>query len=273
MVLTVVTSQSSTGSLSRVQDFDESIVSVSTTFHAGAQLDRHDPDLMLMSPDSVLFYVHSSIIYLPSCNDQSRPILPLTPPQEAYSEDGQKSVIISVPESSEILNIILHAAYNMSCAQYFPSFDTLVIAVNSLSTYGLDVRNILSTTPFYDVLLSNALTSPLELYALAAHHDLYDLAVATSPHLLSLSLSTITDAVCESMGPVYLKRLFFLHLGRCDALRRVLQPLPHPHPQTPTCGVNEQRKLALALEMASTYLVWDPRPGQSRFSYMCFALA
>lgn len=257
----IIDSQSPTGSFS--EDFDESITSVSSTFHPNAQLARLDPDLILVSLDSVIFYVHSDVVYITPSDGLQRSNMPPTPPQESYpnEEYGQKPSVISVPESSEVLNIILHTAYNISCAQYFPSFDQLSIAVNMLSNYGLDVQNIRSTTPMYDVLLSNALTSPLELYALAGHHDLYDLAVATSPHLLSLSLSTITDEVCETMGPVYLKRLFFLHLGRCDALRRVLRLPPDPHPSTATCGIEEQKKMATAWAMASSYLVWDPKPG------------
>lgn len=64
---------------------------------------------------------------------------------------------------------------------------------------------------------------PLELYALAAHFDLLDLAVQTSPHLLALPLSILTDPIVERMGAIYTKRLFFLHLGRADALKRILR--------------------------------------------------
>ena len=66
-------------------------------------------------------------------------------------------------------------------------------------------------------------------YALAASHDLYSLAVPISSHLLSYPLHMLTDELAEKIGPVYLKRLFFLHLGRLDALRRLLLPPPHPH--------------------------------------------
>ena len=64
------------------------------------------------------------------------------------------------------------------------------------------------------------------------------------------------------MGPVYLKRLFFLHFGRIDALKRVLLPPPHPHPPTQHCDFTEQKHLTRAWALASAYFAWDARPGQ-----------
>jgi len=114
--------------------------------------------------------------------------------------------------------------------------------------------------------LSHAPLRPLELYALAASHDLYDLAVSTSPHLLSFSLASLSDEKVEQMGAVYLKRLFFLHFGRADALKRILLPPPHPHPPTAWCDFAEQKKLTRAWALASAYLAWDARPDLSTSS-------
>jgi hypothetical protein len=47
---------------------------------------------------------------------------------------------------------------------------------------------------------------PLQLYALAAHYDIFDLAVPTSSHLLSFPLSRLSDEMVERMGAIYLKR-------------------------------------------------------------------
>ena len=100
--------------------------------------------------------------------------------------------------------------------------------------------------------------------ALAAAHDLYELAVPVSSHLLSFALHSLTDELALRIGPVYMKRLFFLHLGRLDALKRLLLPPPHPHPPTAGCDFAEQKRLTRAWALASAYLAWDARPGTRR---------
>jgi hypothetical protein len=90
------------------------------------------------------------------------------------------------------------------------------------------------------------------------------MAVAVSSHLLSFPLATITDDVAERIGPVYLKRLFFLHFGRVDALKRLLLSPPHPHAPTAWCDFAEQKKITRAWALASAYLAWDARPGEHR---------
>lgn len=234
-------------------------VSISTAFYPDARLDPLPPDLIFVSDDSVLFYIHSHVILGPS-NDQridfssAIPTPPLsinpTPP------------VVTVQESAAILNVVLHVAYGISCARYFCSFDVLSAAVEALPKYGLDPKQISQRTPLYTVLLSHAPSSPLKLYILAAHHGLDDLAVTTSSHLHSLSLSTLTDEEAVAMGPIYLKRLFFLHLGRTEALRRVIRPPPHPHPPTAMCDLMEQRKLGTAWTLASSYIMCGSVPGQ-----------
>ena len=172
--------------------------------------------------------------------------------------------ILSVPEHSTVLNILLHTIYDISCTHYSPSLPTIITAVNCLPIYGvLPKTHIVPSTPLYTLLISQAPLDPLEVYALAASFDLYDLAVATSSHLLSFPLSTLSDEMAQRIGSVYLKRLFFLHFGRLDALKRVLLPPPHPHAPTAWCDFTEQKKLTRAWALASAYLAWDARPDLS----------
>ncbi|KAF8165397.1 hypothetical protein B0H34DRAFT_689047 [Crassisporium funariophilum] len=234
------------------------MVSVSTTFFPGAQHLAIPPDTILLSSDSVFFYVHSHLLLAASENN-FRGLLPASPPS---SKD--QDPVIPVPDNSTVLNIVLHTVYDMSCAHYSPSFASLVTAVNRLPVYGIRPKTrIAPSTPLYSILLSHAPLYPLELYAVAASYDLYDLAVSTSSHLLSFPLATLTDEMAEHIGPVYLKRLFFLHFGRSDALKRVLLPPPHPHAPTPFCDFTEQKKLTRAWALASAYLAWDARPDLS----------
>lgn len=170
--------------------------------------------------------------------------------------------MVNVPETSAVLNVILHTIYDMSCAHYSPSYEVLATAVERLPFYGISpMSRILPTSPLYTLLLSHAPLHPLELYALAASFELDALAVAVSSHLLGIHLSSITDELARRMGPIYLKRLFFLHFGRSEALKRILLPPPHPHPPTPMCDFVEQKKLTRAWALASAYFAWDARPG------------
>jgi hypothetical protein len=177
-------------------------------------------------------------------------------------DKDQVGPTFTVPEPSATLNIVLHTIYDMSCAHYSPLFESLISAVDALKSYGIPLHShIAPSTPLFTHLLSHAPLRPLELYSLAASHDLYDLAVSTSSHLLSFSLATLSDEMAHRIGPVYLKRLFFLHFGRADALKRILLSPPEPHPPTPWCDFAEQKKLTRAWALASAYLAWDARPG------------
>ncbi|KAG5639006.1 hypothetical protein H0H81_007914 [Sphagnurus paluster] len=232
------------------------LVSVSTTFHPATQHNTLLPDTILISADSVFFYVHSHALLAASTN-AFHALLPAPPCKHA-------DPIIPLDDSSPVLNILLHAIYDISCTHYMPSFSDIAAAVARLSFYGIDSTSALApATPLFELLLSQAPLYPIDLYTLAASLDLYDLAVAASPHLLSFSLSSLTDEMAAAIGPIYLKRLFFLHFGRTDALKRILLPPPHPHPPTDACDFSDQKTLTRAWALASAYLAWDARPDLS----------
>lgn len=157
------------------------LVSISTTFHPAAQLHPVPTDIVLLSSDNVFFYVHSHLLLAASENAFNN----LLPPASKHQDS-----ILSVPEHSTVLNILLHTIYDISCIHYSPSLPTITTAVNCLPIYGvLPKTHIAPSTPLYTLLISQAPLDPLEVYALAASLDLYDLAVATSSHLLSFPLS------------------------------------------------------------------------------------
>lgn len=245
------------------QEDCNALVSVSTTFFPDNTLDPLPPDLALLTTDSVFFYVHSYILLNGSDNSFNSLIstsLPKTP--------GGQNEIFRMAETSIVLNVVLHCIYNLPCVHYDPSFETLMAAVNALKLYGINAHNlIVPSSPLYTTLLSQAPLRPLDTYILASTYDLYDLAVATSSHLLSFPLASLTDEAAKRMDPIYLKRLFFLHFGRVDALKRILFTPPHPHAPTSSCGFTEQKKLTRAWAFAAAYLAWDARPGTFLYSY------
>ncbi|KAI0921682.1 hypothetical protein AcV5_000794 [Taiwanofungus camphoratus] len=251
---------SNQGSPSEAQSEANAVVSVSTTFYPGANLNPLPPDLILLSSDAVFFYVHCHQV-LGASENGFRSLLPAKPQKDIKDEIGP---IIPLSETATVLNVMLHTIYNMSCSHYSPSVDTLVATLDTLAKYGVPAqRHVTPGSPLYALILAQAPVAPIELYALAAAYDLYELAVPISSHLLSFSLPSLSDELAARMGPLYLKRLFFLHLGRIDALKRLLLPPPHPHAPTPTCDFTEQKKLTRAWALASAYLAWDARPDLS----------
>ncbi|KAF9466654.1 hypothetical protein BDZ94DRAFT_1250416 [Collybia nuda] len=239
-------------------DEDPIVVSVSTVFFPGAHASVSD--VVLSSSDSVLFYVHSHVL-LGASNNAFLPIL-----SASLSHPKYRTEIIQVPETSAVLNIILHILYSSSCVQHAPSFDTLFTAITQLPQYAFSPKTLVAPpNPIHGHLLSFAPLHSIELYTLAAHFDLNSLAAATSSHLLSFPLATISDDMAERMGAVYLKRLLCLHVNRFDALKSILLRAPHPHPPTKECDFEGQKKLTRAWALASAYLAWEARPDTSTY--------
>ncbi|KAF8639329.1 hypothetical protein AX17_001577 [Amanita inopinata Kibby_2008] len=235
------------------------VVAVSTAFHPGAH--GIESDVLFSSSDAVLFYVHSQVIMVASEMAFSSVL------SASLSSEKYRNTIINIPEKSAVLNVILHTLYNTSCAQHSPSFETLATAVDCMARYNIEPKNhITRGTPLYTLLLSHAPLYPMDLYALAAHFGIEDLAKSTSSHLLSYPLPSITDALAQRIGAVYLKRLMCLHLGRNNALRCILLYPPLPHPPTKECGFTDQKKLTRAWALVSAYLAWDARADLSTHS-------
>jgi hypothetical protein len=125
--------------------------------------------------------------------------------------------------------------------------------------YGLLVHDAIAKgKPLASVILSLARTQALDTYALVAHHNLEDLAIETSHYLISVPLHNLTDAQCNKMGPIYLRRLMFLQLGRMERLKTLLKELPSTHPPTATCDeLDQKRLLFLYWHMAASEICWE----------------
>lgn len=242
---------------------------MSTTFYPGANLHPSPPDVVFISSDTVFFYVHSAVLLHESSNHFNS-LVPTLEEAEGVQDKDSVGPVAAVPEASPVLNLILHTVYGMSCQHYSPSNTTLVITVNALAKYGVDLKKHLApTTPLFQHILAKSPIAPVEFFATAGHYNLWDLAVAISPYMLSFHLASLEDEHVERMGAFYLKRLFFLHLGRIDALKRLLLPPPTGHPATLDCDFVEQKKLTRAWALASAYLAWDARAGTSAMPGIC----
>ncbi|KAL1746954.1 hypothetical protein HDZ31DRAFT_33103, partial [Schizophyllum fasciatum] len=230
------------------------LISMSTTFTASAKLGGAAPDIALVSTDGVYFYVNCALLAGVSANGFDG----LLPPKDR-SPDGYP--LGRARDAADVLNVVLHAIYDMSPARYAPSVTTLLSALGRLPAYGLaPAQYAAPPRVLYLILLAQAPLAPLAVYTAAARCGLHDLAVAVSPHLLSFPLPALTDAQAEAMGAVYLKRLFMLHKQRVEALKGVLAQAPYPHPETETCNFADQKKVARAWQLAATYLVAEAQP-------------
>lgn len=206
----------------------------------------------------VFFYVHGHQLLGVSENGFQSLL-----PTQSQTEQEDLEPLVALPEHSSVVNVMLHAIYNLSCSHYSPSVETLLAAVEALNKYGVPVpKYVAPSTPLFQAILAVAPLSPIEVYSLAGAYDLYELAIPVSSHLLAYPLSNLTDELAEKMRPAYLKKLFFLHLGRIDALKRLLLPPPYPHVPMEECSFTEQKRLTRAWALASAYLVWDARPGK-----------
>ena len=144
-----------------------SFISVSTTFYPGAQ-HIHDEqtrltDLIIVSSDSVFFYVHSYKLLRASTNGFNG----LVPANIETKDVKEPDVVLSVPESSQVINIILHTVYGMNCAHYSPTLQDLTSALVALGNYGMPPKTIVvEGTPLYDALRCHATTDAMELYTI-----------------------------------------------------------------------------------------------------------
>lgn len=136
--------------------------------------------------------------------------------------------------------------------------------------YGFDVAATLggnnngaavASSEAMQTLLSFARERPLEVYTLAAQYGLRELAVAASPYTLDVSLSNLTDQQSVAMGPLYLKWLFFLHLGRAEALKRILVKPFEAHPAGlpgSTCTEDDRSAMGRAWGLVTAYILSLP---------------
>lgn len=160
----------------------------------------------------IFFYVHTAHLLEVSSNSFNAHL-----PASKTQSTSQST--IHLPERASVLNVLLHVVYNIPVAPFGPSLDELTAALDVMTKYGLDTeRHLARGTELVELFLGLAPLHPLDVYALASKHGLTDLAQRASPHLLSLSLCDISDEVAERTGAVPLKKLFFLHLGRVDAV-------------------------------------------------------
>ncbi|KAI9066566.1 hypothetical protein FKP32DRAFT_354827 [Trametes sanguinea] len=230
---------------------------ISAAFQPSLRIDDILPDLTLISSNNVYFYVHRHRITGASTNGFNGLLFDWGAHRHGFLPS------LNLPETGDVLNVVMHIMYGLSCVHFHPSLETVEAALDALIKYGAPIQTYAAPyQPLYQLILSHAPYRPIETYALAGQHQLEDIAVTVSGHLLSFDLSRITDDLATKMGPVYLKRLFLLHQSRLMALKQLLLKPPANHPTTPGCNPSEHSKLTRAWALATAQFVWDATPSK-----------
>ncbi|KAI0071361.1 hypothetical protein K474DRAFT_632519 [Panus rudis PR-1116 ss-1] len=231
------------------------LVSVSCIFHLDANLDALPTDLLLVSSDDVFFHLHRHILLRASTNSFSGLIMDCS---------QNRTEMVNVTETALVLTLVLSSIYALDCTEYAASLDVLLAVVRALKKYGIPVdRCIAPGTPLFQQIVAQAPRNPVEVYAVAAEYNAFELASLVSQHLISLDLSSISDELAARIGPVYLKRLFRLHQERMDVLKGLLLTPPVEHGLTLDCNFVDQKRLTRAWSLAAAGLAWEARPDLS----------
>ncbi|KDQ25463.1 hypothetical protein PLEOSDRAFT_1057751 [Pleurotus ostreatus PC15] len=265
-------------------------VSLSTSFHPAARnCGDLEPDLVLLSADSVFFYVHSSVLRSASNNNLCG-FLPWNNPRETERGATDAEIeFVMLPDQSQVLNIMLHFIYDISPAHHSPPFHILSQAVDRLhNVYGVDVNHgmqgsalaLSSPRPsLFALLTANAPLYPVEVYALAASIDFYPLTKTASLYLHGLDLCPTDDGepiggrlglvpeMGRKMGGMYLMRLVGMHKRRLEALRKIVCTAPEGHlidrASEDRCSAEDQASLKRAWALAAAYIICTAGPGVS----------
>ncbi|KAG8883114.1 hypothetical protein FRB97_007251 [Tulasnella sp. 331] len=137
----------------------------------------------------------------------------------------------SIDEPSQVLNVIMHIVYQMPIGRYGPSLDVMEQALTRLWLYGIPTPAPDGPCDIWALILRQAPRYPMRVYAIAAAHAMDQVCVAAN---------TLSEADAVMMGAIYLRRLMFLHLGRQQALYRVISEPPKMHAPTASCSKESQ---------------------------------
>ncbi|KAG9000082.1 hypothetical protein FRB94_005661 [Tulasnella sp. JGI-2019a] len=231
------------------------------------------PDIIIMSRDNVFFYCRQSLLrqkstnmfgqVLPSASSSTPPFVTTwSIPVGQSTWDGTMSspsttasvwiaqtvpqqrgstFIAYVDEPSEVLNIILHIVYETPVAHHGPSLNLIDQALSRLSKYGIQAPPVNRGSDVWTLLLNFGHRDPVRVYAIAASHAIEPICIAASELTLKVALDVVTEEDALKMGAVFLRRLLFLHLGRQQALKRIILEPPMAHKASQTCSIADRQ--------------------------------
>ncbi|KAG8991568.1 hypothetical protein FRB94_012427 [Tulasnella sp. JGI-2019a] len=181
-----------------------------------------------------------------------------SPPPRRESGQSQREPLLSiaVDEHAVVFNIIMHITYEMDCDRYGPDLSTLSHALGALWKYGIPIPGAQSDV--WRILIHHSQSQPLWAYAISAQYGMDFACIPASRNTLAVPLSTLGEAEAQTMGAIYLRRLFFLHVGRRTALQRVIINPPQTHPTSNACSTEMQLSISNAWAVTVADVVTRP---------------
>uniref|UniRef100_A0A0W0FT36 BTB domain-containing protein n=1 Tax=Moniliophthora roreri TaxID=221103 RepID=A0A0W0FT36_MONRR len=240
--MSLVSEQSAPGSTPTLpaqqqQDLLSTSISISPVFIANNSDSTTRPpvDMVIMSSDNMVFYVDEYTLFNVS-NNRFNGLLPLS------TTNKQQRILFLREIISSEMQVFLQSIYNVASVEV-PDLGTLTRGIAWLAKYGFEAKNrIQPETCVFDYLLSHAPIQPLDVYACAAMHDIYALAVQVSPYMLRIGPHEVTEEMAVRIGSKYLRKYFELHSRRTEVLKGLLMKEPDLHNVTRDCDFERQRK-------------------------------
>ncbi|KAK7692359.1 hypothetical protein QCA50_003984 [Cerrena zonata] len=202
-------------------------VATHPVFNPSAHLDSRPTDLIMTSADRVQFHVHRDRVVTSSTNCFNLLLLP-----------NDRSIELAEPAT--LLAIIFYLIYDKPFDTQ-PDPATILASFDIFRKYGLPLKKYFSPpSQLFAVTHAQILTQPvdfsLQIYTQASQDDLFELAKAASPILLSLKLPQPDETKLHKIHPIYLNKLYALHMERMIGLRKILKTPPLAHAQTTGCS-------------------------------------
>lgn len=139
----------------------------------------------------------------------------------------------------------------------------IATALNALTKYGIPPPD--NSSDVWATLLAHAPETPLRVYALGAANASDTVCSVASSHTLDTSLGLLTEGDALSAGPIYLRRLAFLHAGRMEALKRIIATVPDQHED---CTPDTRREMVLSWKEAIALVLLEPQPQSTPVSLL-----
>ncbi|KAK7031299.1 hypothetical protein VNI00_013554 [Paramarasmius palmivorus] len=223
----------------------EPTMSLSHTFTAADSDQRRPPaDTAFITGDLTVFYVDEATL-IEASNNGFGGVLPLE-----QKNATQRVVPLSELTSYE-LHVILQSVYNPILDDFIwkspichSTLQIVVQGIDLMPHYGINPRTCIKQySHLSKYLLTCSPIYPLDIYALAAYHDMEDIAIAASSHMLMLDPSIIDATTVSRIGPSYFRRLNDLHQTRKSILTQLLMTEPALHNLTKRCTFQDQQAL------------------------------
>lgn len=241
-------------------DMLQSCTSVSPVFYRDAGVRPEPVDLKLISSDGALSFVHAAVLLAKSSNNFGN--LLQQERLRQYATNRPQSLVVG--NTATVLNVVLHVIYDVAPLPHNVDLRDLITAVDALAFYGVSLQeHTHRDTPLFQLLATHMAAAPIDVYALAAFHNLQDMAVLSSSFTLDMRARDISEDQALRMGVHYLRRLIDLQLRRTGKLKELLRRTPAGHLPTETCSIASQEQLARAWLMSGAYFLWDAVPGVS----------